>query len=105
MKFAEKVAFYTSPMGKLRLLAHLPNLIKLYWRVFTDRRVSVLPKIVLIAGIAYVIIPLDLIPDFALVGLGQMDDLAVFLGACRLFIAMAPRSVVEEHVRLIDQGS
>lgn len=105
MKFAEKVGFYTSPMGKLRLLAHLPNLIKLYWRVFTDRRVSLLPKIVLVAGLLYFVVPLDLIPDFPLVGLGQTDDLAVLVVASRMFIAMAPRTVVEEHVRLIDEGS
>lgn len=105
MNFAQKVAHFTSPTGKLRLLTHLPNLIKLYWRVFTDRRVSVLPKLVLIVGIAYFIFPLDLIPDFPLVGLGQMDDLVVLVGAARLFISMSPRTVVEEHVRLIDQGS
>jgi len=105
MKFADKVAFYSSPMGKLRLLAHLPHLLKLYWRVFTDRRVSLLPKLVLVAGVLYFSVPLDLIPDFPLVGLGQMDDLAVLILAARLFIAMSPRSVVEEHVRLIDEGA
>ena len=104
MKFAEKVAHFTSPVGKLRLLTHLPNLIKLYWRVFTDCRVSVLPKLVLIAGVLYFVVPLDLIPDFPLVGIGQIDDIAVLIAATRTFIAMAPRSVVEEHVRLIDEG-
>lgn len=105
MNFAEKVGFYPSPSGKLRLLAHLPNLIKLYWRIFTDRRVSIVPKLVLVAGLAYFLIPVDLIPDFPLIGLGQADDLAVLLGAMRLFVGMSPRSVVEEHVRLIDQGA
>jgi uncharacterized membrane protein YkvA (DUF1232 family) len=104
MKFAEKVLFYNSPPGKMRLLAHLPHLLKLYWRVFTDRRVSLVPKLVLLAGVLYFIIPLDLIPDFPLVGLGQVDDVAVFILAARLFIGLAPRSVVEEHVRLIDEG-
>jgi uncharacterized membrane protein YkvA (DUF1232 family) len=104
MKFAEKVAFYTSPGGKLRLLMHLPNLIKLYWRLFTDRRVSLLPKAVLVAGIAYFVVPLDIIPDFPLIGLGQMDDLAVLIMTTRSFISLCPRTVVEEHVRLIDQG-
>lgn len=104
MKFPEKVAFYSSPLGKFRLLAHLPNLIKLYWRVFTDRRVSLVPKLVLIAGVLYFIVPLDIIPDFPLIGLGQVDDIAVLILATRMFIAMAPRSVVEEHVRLIDEG-
>ncbi len=105
MNFAEKVAYYTSPAGRLRLLLHLPNLIKLFWRLLRDRRVGLLPKIIFLAGVAYFIIPLDLIPDFPLVGLGQIDDFAVLLVASRLFIALAPRNVVEEHVHLIDSGA
>jgi len=104
MNFAQKVAFYTSPTGKMRFLLHLPNLVKLYWRVFTDRRVSLLPKVALVAGLLYFVIPFDLIPDFPLIGLGQIDDVAVLILTLRAFIAMAPRVVVEEHVRLIDQG-
>ena len=104
MKFTEKVLHFSGPQGKLRLLMHAPNLIKLYWRIFTDRRVSVIPKIILVAGIAYFIIPMDFIPDFPLLGLGQLDDLAVMALALKAFITLAPRSVVEEHVRLIDEG-
>jgi len=104
MNFAEKVAFYTSPGGKMRLLLHLPNLLKLYWRLFTDRRVSLLPKLVLVAGVIYFVVPFDLLPDFPLIGLGQVDDLAVLILALRGFITLSPRAVVEEHVRLIDGG-
>lgn len=104
MNFAQKVEHFSSPGGKLRLLLHAPNLIKLYWRIFMDRRVSVLPKAVLVAGVLYVVIPFDFIPDFPLVGIGQMDDIAVLALALKAFISLAPRSVVEEHVRLIDEG-
>lgn len=89
---------------RLRMLLHLPNFVRLYWRLFTDRRVSWLPKMILIAGVAYFVVPLDLIPDFPLVGLGQLDDIAVLIGALQLFVRMAPRRVVEEHVQLIDRG-
>lgn len=104
MKFVDKVAFYSSPMGKMRLLLHLPNLIKLYARLFTDKRVSWLPKLVLVGGLAYFVMPLDAIPDFPLLGFNQLDDLAVLLFAVRAFVALSPRHVVEEHVRLIDEG-
>lgn len=104
MKFTEKAVHFSTPAGKIRLLAHLPHMIKLYWRLLLDRRVSWLPKIILVGGILYCITPLDIIPDFPLVGFGQMDDLAVLLVTARMFIAMAPRRVVEEHVELIDQG-
>lgn len=104
MNFAQKVSHFSSPGGKLRLLAHAPHLVRLYWRLLTDRRVSLLPKAVLLLGVAYFVVPLDLIPDFPLLGLNQLDDLAVIVLAARAFIALCPRSVVEEHVRLIDEG-
>lgn len=102
MNFAQKVAYYTSPAGKLRLLVHLPNLIRLHWRLLVDKRVSLVPKVILLAGLAYFVIPFDLIPEFPLVVLGWTDDIVVVAMAAKIFVAMAPRHVVEEHVRLID---
>jgi len=89
---------------RTRLLLHLPHFIKLYWRLFTDRRISLLPKAILVAGLVYLVVPLDLIPDFPLVGLGWLDDMVVMVLALQLFIRLAPRRIVEEHVQLIDQG-
>ncbi|MGE5532528.1 MAG: YkvA family protein [Bacteroidota bacterium] len=105
MKFTERVAHFGSPQGTLRLLLHGPNLVKLYWRVFTDRRVSIVPKAVLVLGLAYFVLPIDFIPDFPLIGIGQLDDIALLAFALKAFISMSPRSVVEEHVQLIDQGA
>jgi uncharacterized membrane protein YkvA (DUF1232 family) len=89
---------------RTRMLLHLPHFIKLYWRLFTDKRVSVIPKIVLIAGVIYFVVPWDIIPDFPMVGLGQLDDLGVLMLALQLFIRLAPRRIVEEQVQLIDEG-
>ena len=100
----KKAALFATPQGRLKLLLHLPNLIKFYWRLFTDKRVSLLAKVVLVAGLVYFVVPTDLIPDFPLVGLGQLDDAVVLILALRGFVALAPRRVVEEHVRLIDEG-
>lgn len=99
-----KLHLFGTPEGRMKLLMHVPNFIKLYWRLAMDRRVSVGPKLVLLAGLAYFIMPLDLLPDFPLVGLGWTDDLVVMAVALKLFISLAPRHVVEEHVRLIDEG-
>ena len=90
---------------RLKMLLHLPNFVRLYWRLFTDKRVSVFPKLILIAGVVYFVVPFDLLPDFPLVGLGQLDDAAVLIGALQLFIRLAPRRIVEEHVKLIDAGA
>jgi len=95
-----------SQMRKMRFLAHLPNFVKLYWRLFRDPRVGWLAKLVLVAGIVYLFMPSDLLPDFLapLVGLGLLDDVLVVYFALKSFIRLCPRSVVEEHVHLIDQG-
>jgi len=90
-------------MDTLRLLVHLPNFAKLYWRLFHDRRVSWLPKAVLILGVVYVIVPIDALSDF-LVPLGYTDDLGVLMAALWAFVKLCPRRVVAEHVEIIDQG-
>jgi uncharacterized membrane protein YkvA (DUF1232 family) len=92
------------PTKGLRFLLHLPNFVKLYWRLFYDSRVSLLPKVLLVAAIIYAISPLDFLPDWNLPIIGELDDIVVLLLALRAFIPLCPRAVVEEHVRLIDEG-
>ena len=79
------------------MLLHLPNFARLYWRLFRDRRVSILPKALLVLTLVYVISPFDLIPDFIPV-IGEMDDLAVVLSGLWLFIRLCPPEVVREIV-------
>lgn len=88
----------------LHYLIHAPNFIRLFWRLFTDRRVSVVPKAVLALGVLYFVFPFDTIPEFPLAFLGYLDDVFVLYLAARLFVRLCPRNVVEEHVRIIDQG-
>ncbi len=84
-------------------LAHLPNFLKLFWRLFKDGRVGFMPKLLLLLMAAYVVMPVDLLPDF-FPGLGQLDDLLlVFLGL-KGFIWLCPREVVREHVKAIAAG-
>jgi uncharacterized membrane protein YkvA (DUF1232 family) len=83
-----------------QILLHLPSLVRLYWRLFRDERVSVWPKALLVAAVAYVILPFDLIPD-TLPVIGEIDDLFVVLVAARWFIQWCPPAVVREHVDAI----
>jgi uncharacterized membrane protein YkvA (DUF1232 family) len=69
---------------------------RLVWRLMQDPRVPILPKLIIPAAILYVLSPIDLIPDFIL-GLGQVDDLAIFFFSIKFFIAMCPPDIVEEH--------
>lgn len=87
----KKVSFW-------RMLVHLPSTIKLTWRLFKDRRVPFFGKFVLILALAYLVWPLDLIPDFALPVLGQIDDLAVVLAGLRFFMQQTPPEILEEHL-------
>lgn len=70
---------------------------QLAWRLYTDPRVSFLLKaMVPVLGLAYFIMPIDLLPDFIPV-LGQLDEVAIVLLLVRLFIALAPQDVVAEY--------
>jgi len=89
--------------GFFQLLTHLPSFAKLFSRLIKDPRVSASPKLTVVGILAYVILPTDLIPDF-LVGLGQMDDLAVILGGLKLFLRLCPSEVVQEHLKAISAG-
>jgi uncharacterized membrane protein YkvA (DUF1232 family) len=61
--------------GVLRsALMLIPNFLKLLFRLFKDSRVPLAEKALLIGAIAYVISPLDLIPDIVPF-VGQVDDL------------------------------
>ena len=79
------------------MLVHLPNFARLYWRLFRDRRVPMLPKALLVLTLVYVVSPLDVIPDFIPV-IGEMDDIVVVLSGLWLFIRLCPPEVVRETV-------
>ena len=83
-----------------QLLTHLPDFVKLFSRLIRDPRLTLSPKLVLLGIITYVVLPIDLLPD-SLVGIGQMDDLAVILGGLKLFVRLCPPDVVQEHLEAV----
>jgi uncharacterized membrane protein YkvA (DUF1232 family) len=87
----------------LRLLWHLPNFLKLYWRLWKDRRVPLRAKAILLAAAVYVLDPIDLLPDFFFPFFGILDDLAVVVLAARWFISLCPADVVQEQVKKISE--
>ena len=82
-----------------RILAlSLRSKIALVWRIFRDPNVPVAAKALLPVVVGYVAIPFDIVPDdipFA----GQIDDLIMVVGALTLFLILAPRDVIEFHLR------
>lgn len=87
--------------GDGAILAWLKDFVRqlrLTWRLFWDGRVPLWTKIVPPAVLAYVLSPVDILPDFPPMGLNQLDDVAVLLLGVRLFIELAPPEVVREHL-------
>jgi uncharacterized membrane protein YkvA (DUF1232 family) len=87
-----------------RLVWKLPTYARVVWGLLRDPRTPLPLKALLAAGLAYVVVPIDLVPD-AVPILGQADDLTVLLLVLDLFIANAPRDVREEQVRRAHDGT
>jgi len=68
---------------------------RIAWRLFTDRRVPLLTKLIPVLAVVYLVSPIDVVPDFLPIA-GQADDLAILLLAVRFFIEMAPKEIVRE---------
>ncbi len=76
----------------------------LTWKLLLDKRVPWWMKALLAIPLIYVVSPIDLIPDF-IIGLGQLDDLGVILAGMRLFEAIVPEYIVQEHRAALQQRS
>ncbi|MCC6765704.1 MAG: DUF1232 domain-containing protein [Deltaproteobacteria bacterium] len=83
-----------------QILRHVPSFAKLYWRLFRDCRVPLLPKALLVLIAIYLCSPLDAVPELIPV-VGAMDDLAVGLAGLWLFVRLCPPPVVRAHVTAI----
>src|SRR5262245_17804020 len=70
--------------------------VRLTWALLLDSRVPWVLKLIPIGAFAYVLSPIDLIPDF-IIGLGQLDDIGIIFAALRVFNSIAPADVVAEH--------
>jgi uncharacterized membrane protein YkvA (DUF1232 family) len=84
-----------------KLLWKLPSLIRLVRRLLLDSRVPIAGKLVFGLCVAYVLWPIDLIPDFVLPVLGQIDDVAVLLGGVKFLLNQTSPAVLEEHLENI----
>ncbi len=74
----------------------LPNVVKLLTRLLRDPRVPMRRKAFIGAVLAYVLSPVDLIPDFV-VGIGRLDDLVFISLAIDHLMSGAEEEIVREH--------
>lgn len=77
---------------------------RLVFRLIRDPEVPFYLKFVPFAGLLYLIMPIDLITDFAPV-VGQLDDITALIVGAKVFIELAPPHVVARHlqeIRILD---
>jgi len=80
----------------LGTMKELPNFLRLLGGLITDMRVSTTDKLLVAGAVAYVLLPMDFIPDF-IPFLGEVDDIFLLVLALQRLIANAGRAVVQDH--------
>src|SRR6476661_3236551 len=70
--------------------------LRLLGGLLTDKRVSALDKMLVAGAMAYILMPIDLIPDF-IPFLGEVDDLYLLLFALQRLVSNAGRNVLYAH--------
>ena len=74
----------------------IPDCIVLFKRLISDKHVALRYKIVLCLLLAYLIFPIDLVPDFIPVA-GQFDDAIIVALALRLVLGGAGPELAAKH--------
>jgi len=102
-------SFYDRARSKLRhtgpgistdlrdLALLLPDMAMLLFRLLRDERVAVGDKALALLGIAYLLSPIDLIPEFIFGPFGLLDDLLVVTATLSRLINHVHPDVVRSH--------
>lgn len=77
-------------------IGELPRFLRLLWGLITDPRVAVLDKLLVAGAIAYIVAPVDFIPDF-IPFLGEVDDVYLLVLSLRRLMENAGRAVMLSH--------
>lgn len=79
-------------------IRQIPSYIRLLVGLIGDRRVSVVDRFIVIAAAAYIVSPLDFIPD-VIPFLGQVDDIFLLILSLQRLIERAGDAVLLDHWR------
>jgi len=71
---------------------------KLILRLMGDKRVNFLLKLLPVGAVAYLVLPIDLIPEIALPVIGLLDDAFILWFGMTLFVSLCPDEIVKEHM-------
>ena len=85
------------PSGLRDLLLLLPDLTVLLARLLRDERVPLGSKLIALAGLAYILSPIDLLPEIFLGPIGLIDDLLVVATALSRLLNHVHPDIVRSH--------
>ncbi|WP_238948256.1 DUF1232 domain-containing protein [Clostridium sp. YIM B02569] len=74
----------------------LPDIASLIYRLLKDKRVSIKTKLIMSAGIAYVTVPVNIIPN-SIPFIGVIDDIGVIFFVLNKIIKDIPLSIIVEN--------
>ncbi|SHH79436.1 Uncharacterized membrane protein YkvA, DUF1232 family [Clostridium collagenovorans DSM 3089] len=74
----------------------IPDLIVLMGRLFKDKRVPIKTKYSIGAALAYISIPIDIIPDF-IPFIGKIDDVTIIFFVLEKIVTDIPKEIIVEH--------
>jgi uncharacterized membrane protein YkvA (DUF1232 family) len=80
----------------MHYMRQLPNYLRLLFGLMTDKRVAGIDKLLVAGALAYIVMPLDFVPDF-IPFLGEVDDVYFLVLALQRLIANAGRQVALAH--------
>ena len=92
-----------SPARLGGFVMYLPRFARVFYRLMTDQRVSLLAKLVPPLGLMLLITPPALELDFVPL-IGEIDWILVGYLTLKIFIWLCPPDVVREHVAQVARG-
>jgi uncharacterized membrane protein YkvA (DUF1232 family) len=85
-------------LGKsAEFLLFVPDVFILLWRLTTDSRVTGKDKVLLGTGIAYFILPIDLLPEALLGPIGYLDDLVFAAYILHRMLNDTDEAILRQH--------
>jgi uncharacterized membrane protein YkvA (DUF1232 family) len=90
----------------IKRIAALPlrSKLRLALALMRDRRIPLAVRAIPPGLVLYLLMPVDLIPDFIPV-VGYLDDLLILLVGIGLLMRITPRHVLDEQLRLLETRS
>lgn len=80
----------------MRVITQIPSYLRLLVGLIGDRRVSRVDRLLVVGAIAYIVSPLDFIPDL-IPFLGQIDDVFLLMTALQRMVDRAGFRVLRDH--------